>query len=125
MERLEKQAFKKSVGAIWEETKQFFEERDPTELTQALSNPKRKMALVFRWYLGKSSLWAIHATEGSLINAQIWCGQSMGAFNEWVNGSPMEDPSNRHVSEVAFRLLDEAASLYQDMFNRTTIQLNK
>lgn len=121
MERLEKQAFKKSVETIWEETKNFFEKRDPRELSLALSNPKKKMALIFRWYLGKSSLWAIQPIDGSLINAQIWCGQSMGAFNEWVKGTAMEAPNNRHVSEVALRLMDEAAFLYQCMANSNRI----
>jgi len=111
LSRLEKQAFKKSVDVIWDETKSFFEERDPKELAIALKNPKKKMALIFRWYLGKSSLWAIDGSTDTLINSQIWCGQSMGAFNDWTRGSTLERQENRKVIDVANALLDGAVLL--------------
>ena len=89
----------------------FFEERDPKELAIALKNPKKKMALIFRWYLGKSSLWAIDGSTDTLINSQIWCGQSMGAFNDWTRGSTLERQENRKVIDVANALLDGAVLL--------------
>ena len=46
---------------------------------------KHRMALVFRWYLGKSSRWAISGESARRADYQIWCGPAMGAFNAWVN----------------------------------------
>ena len=58
-EKLESQIFGTTLSAIWASTQQFFSARDPQQLTKAEQNPKHRMALVFRWYLGLSSQWAI------------------------------------------------------------------
>ncbi len=63
------------------------------------------MALVFRSYLGQSSRWAITGDPSRRIDYQIWCGPSMGAFNEWVKGSFLEKFENRKTVTVAMNLL--------------------
>jgi PfaD family protein len=110
---LEKQFFKKSLAEIWQETEKFFCERDPEQLTRANASPKRKMALIFRWYLGLSSRWSNSGEKGREMDYQIWCGPAMGAFNDWVRGSYLQDPANRQVVEVAHQLLQGAAYLYR------------
>jgi hypothetical protein len=47
------------------------------------------------------------------MDYQIWCGPAMGAFNDWVRGSYLQDPANRQVVEVAHQLLQGAAYLYR------------
>jgi hypothetical protein len=69
------------------------------------------MALVFRWYLGLSSKWAIAGEEGRKMDYQIWCGPAMGAFNDWVKGSFLEPAGNRTVVQVAWNLLEGAATV--------------
>ena len=59
------------------------------------------MALLFRAYLGQSSKWAIHGVPERKLDYQIWCGPAMGAFNDWVKGSFLEDPSRRSVAQMA------------------------
>jgi hypothetical protein len=66
------------------------------------------MALVFRWYLGLSSKWAISG-DPRRLDYQIWCGPAMGAFNEWVRGSFLEPPEHRSVVQIALNLLEGAA----------------
>lgn len=108
-QKLEKSAFKKKIEEVWNETVEFFTERDPSMLERAQRDPKKKMSLIFRWYLGKSSFWAITGNPEQMINAQIWCGQAMGAFNEWSQGSSLQMPENRRVVAVADVLLNGAA----------------
>jgi len=110
-EALERRVFKRSLDEVWMETARFFEQRDPWTLEQARADPRKKMALVFRWYLGCSSRWAIAGESGRMTDAQIWCGQSMGAFNRWVMGTPLENPERRKVAELAAHLLRGAAWL--------------
>ncbi len=110
-ERLEKQVFRKSLEDIWKETEAFFNERDPEVIARAQGNPKRKMALVFRWYLGLSSRWSNQGEAGRETDYQIWCGPAMGAFNDWVRGSYLEAPENRRAVEVAWHLMQGAAYL--------------
>lgn len=69
------------------------------------------MALVFRWYLGLSSAWANRDEAGRELDYQIWCGPSMGAFNQWVKGSRLENWEHRRVADVAIQLLRGAAYL--------------
>ena len=103
-ERLEQQVFRQPLEAVWEETVRFFNERDPEVIARAQNHPKRKMALIFRWYLGLSSRWSNHGEDGREADYQIWCGPAMGAFNDWVRGSYLEAPENRRVVEVAWHL---------------------
>jgi len=109
--KIEKQLFKKSLDDVWADCVTFFGNRDPAELAKAESNPKKKMALVFRWYLGQSSHWAKSATAGREMDYQIWTGPAMGAFNDWVRGSYLEQPENRKAVPVALELLGGAAYL--------------
>jgi trans-AT polyketide synthase/acyltransferase/oxidoreductase domain-containing protein len=109
--RLEKQVFRKPLAQIWEETERFFAARDPRENERAARDPKHKMALVFRWYLGHSSYWPIQGDSSRRVDYQLWCGPAMGAFNNWVGGSFLEMPENRRVVQVALNLLEGAAQL--------------
>ena len=69
------------------------------------------MALVFRWYLGQSSRWAIQGLPERRLDYQIWCGPAMGAFNAWVQGSFLEPIAQRTVVQIALNLLEGAAAI--------------
>jgi PfaD family protein len=102
---LEQKIFLKPLENIWEETQAFFQERDPSQIDKANRNPKIKMALVFRWYLGQTTRWAIGGQEDRRADWCIFSGPSIGAFNEWASGSYYEDPANRKVGDLALNLL--------------------
>jgi len=112
-EKLEKQIFKKPLEEIWQGCIDFFNERDPVQIERAKDNPKRKMALIFRWYLGLSSNWANAGTMDRKSDMQIWCGPSMGAFNDWVKGTDLEPYQNRRAADVAERIMVGAARLWR------------
>ena len=103
--QVEKTQLKTTFEDIWNQTRDFFSRRDPTQLPKAEKDPKHKMALVFRWYLGMSSRWANAGEPSRQLDYQVWCGPAMGAFNEWAKGSPLEQPKNRTVVGVALNLL--------------------
>jgi PfaD family protein len=108
---LEKSVFRAPIETIWEQTKAFFQQRDPARIERAQRDPKQKMALVFRWYLGMSSNWANSGEPSRTVDYQIWCGPAMAAFNDWVRGSFLEQTENRHVATVALNILYGAAVL--------------
>jgi len=111
-DRIEKKILRDSFDNIWSSTRDYFSRVDPAKIPQAEKNPKMKMALVFRWYLGNSSRWAVQGNPERQFDMQIWCGQSMGAFNLWVKGTPLEKAENRHVGQVAALLLNSCAYHY-------------
>lgn len=107
--RLEKDILRSSVADAWASTERFWQGRDPREVAKANKDPKHKMALVFRSYLGQSSKWAIAGQAERRMDYQIWCGPAMGAFNAWVKGSFLEAPEARTVVQVGRNLLEGAA----------------
>jgi PfaD family protein len=109
--KLEKQVFRKSLDEIWQETVNYFSERDPEQIQRAAAKPRRKMALVFRWYLGLSSRWSNIGEPGREMDYQIWCGPAMGAFNDWVRGSYLEAPASRSAVDVAQHIMRGTAML--------------
>ncbi len=106
---LEKDLFRCSLEEEWENTKAFFLKRDPVQAERAEKDPKHKMALVFRSYLGRASAWAVSGDPDRVLDYQIWCGPCLGAFNEWVKGGFLEKPENRKVVTVAMNILYGAA----------------
>lgn len=109
--KLEKEIFKADLDEVWSRCESFFRERDPAELERASADPRHRMALVFRWYLGLSSKWAIAGDADRAMDYQIWCGPAMGAFNTWVKGSFLEPVENRHAVQIARNLLEGAATI--------------
>lgn len=107
--KLEREIFGAPIDEIWRATQAFFRERDPRQIERAERDPKHRMALVFRWYLGLSSRWAISGDPARRLDYQIWCGPAMGAFNDWVRGTFLEDPAQRDVVTIALNLLEGAA----------------
>ncbi len=96
----------------WKRTKEFFASRgNRKEIEKAQSDPRHKMALVFRSYLGLASKWAIKGEDERKMDYQIWCGPAMGAFNQWVKGSFLEIPENRETALIALNILFGAAVL--------------
>ncbi|MEA5617307.1 PfaD family polyunsaturated fatty acid/polyketide biosynthesis protein [Cronbergia sp. UHCC 0137] len=112
-EKLEKQVFRKTIAEVWEGTAAYLSQKNPEKLGKAVNNPKLKMALIFRWYLGLSSRWSTSGEKGREVDYQIWCGPAMGSFNDWVRGSYLAEPNNRHVVDVANQIMQGTAYLYR------------
>ena len=106
---LEERFFGASIAQVWRETVAYWSAQRPAEIARAESDPKHRMALVFRWYLGKSSRWAIDGDVGRRTDFQIWCGPAMGACNDWLRGSPLESLEGRSAPQLALNLLEGAA----------------
>ncbi len=109
--KLEQEIFRAPLEEIWEQTRAFFTQRDPAEVERAQKDPKHRMALVFRWYLGHGSRWATEGASDRMVDYQVWCGPAMGAFNAWTEGSFLADPAQRTVVAIATSLMEGAAAV--------------
>ncbi len=87
-------------------------------MERAEKDPKHRLALVFRSYLGQASRWANAGVADRALDYQIWCGPAMGAFNEWAQGTFLQAPENRRVATVARNILYGAAVLTRAHFLR-------
>lgn len=108
-EKLEKTIFRAPLDEVWRRTRAFFLEREPRQAERGDDDPRHRMALVFRWYLGLSSHWANRGEEDRRLDYQIWAGPAMGAFNEWTKGTFLEEPGNRRVVNVNHNIIFGAA----------------
>jgi trans-AT polyketide synthase/acyltransferase/oxidoreductase domain-containing protein len=115
--QLREKYFKRSFEEIYQEVKSFY---PPREIERAARNPKYKMALIFRWYFGYSTRLALTGDETDKVNYQVQCGPALGAFNQWVKGTALENWRNRHVDEIGVKLIQETANLLNQRFQALT-----
>ncbi|WP_276736073.1 ACP S-malonyltransferase [Bacillus sp. (in: firmicutes)] len=109
--QLEEKYFKRTIEDIYKDITMHY---PAAEIEKAEQNPKHKMALIFRWYFRNSSNLAISGSDHSKVDYQIHCGPALGAFNQWVKGSELENWRNRHVDEIGKKLMTETAALLHE-----------
>jgi trans-AT polyketide synthase/acyltransferase/oxidoreductase domain-containing protein len=115
--QIETRYFKRTFADVYAETKAFFLRAMPETIERAERDPKHKMALVFRWYFVHSSRLARVGNPDEKVDYQIHCGPALGAFNQSVKGTPFENWRNRHVDEIAERLMTGASSILENRFH--------
>lgn len=109
--RVEQRIIGRPLDDVWGDTQSYWRERDPSQLERAEREPRHRMALVFRWYLGHTSRWARLGESGRQRDFQVWCGPAMGAFNQWAAGTPFAELEQRGVVAMADALMDAAEAL--------------
>lgn len=111
--------FKKTFEEIWQDTLQYLDAQGLRhEIVKAEANPKHKMSLVFRWYFGHTTRLALAGKPEERVNYQVHTGPALGAFNQWVKGTPLESWSNRHADEIGKKLLAETAEYLNRSLDR-------
>lgn len=106
--QIEERYFRRSLDAVFDGLRARL---SADEAERARTMPKHKMALVFKRYFKDASRWALTGAAEHKVDFQIHCGPALGAFNQWVSGTALEDWQARHVDEMALKLLDETALL--------------
>lgn len=109
IDELEQHVLGMTIPQCWAATREFWMDRDPDQVAKAEADPRHRMALTFRSYLGLSSRWSIEGVAARRMDYQIWCGPAMGAFNAWTAGTFLAAPENRTVTQVANNLMEGAA----------------
>ena len=116
IERLEKHTFQRSLDAVWQETRDYYQRNGRThELDKAAKSEKHRMALVFRWYFIHSSRLARAGQIDNRLNFQVHTGPSLGAFNQWAKSRSLSRWQDRHVDRIGVLLMEETA----DYLSRT------
>jgi trans-AT polyketide synthase/acyltransferase/oxidoreductase domain-containing protein len=113
-QQLQDRYFKRSFTEIYDEVKAYYPE---AEIEKAKKSPKTKMAMIFKWYFGYSTRLALKGNVDSQVDFQVHIGPALGAFNQWVKGTELENWRNRHVHEIALKLLNETAELLNQRYS--------
>ncbi|HEY0700981.1 MAG TPA: PfaD family polyunsaturated fatty acid/polyketide biosynthesis protein [Micromonospora sp.] len=107
-QQLEQRYFKRTFDEVWAEVRRY---RSAEEVARAEASPKHRMLLVFKWYFAYSNQLALDGDEENTVDFQVHCGPALGAFNQWVIGTPLESWRNRHVDDIGHRLMTGTADL--------------
>lgn len=110
--QIEAKYFQRSFAAVWQEVVEYHARKGHrATLENAQGNSRHKMALCFRWYFGYSSKLAFAGDERNRVDFQIHTGPALGAFNQWVKGSVLESWRNRHVDQIAEKVMQATAEV--------------
>ena len=110
-QQIQEKYFRRSFEEVWAETGTYYRSVDRTVFEAAERNPKQKMALVFRWYFIHSNRLAMRGDAERSVDYQIHCGPALGAFNQWVKGTALEDWRTRHAPDIGERIMKAAARI--------------
>ena len=113
-QQIEANYFGRSFAEVFQETKNYYLRFLPQEITKAENNPKHQLALVFRWYFIHTMRLAMKGSKEGRVNYQVHTGPALGAFNQWVKGSSLENWRNRHVDDIAIKLMHATADLLNE-----------
>jgi trans-AT polyketide synthase, acyltransferase and oxidoreductase domains len=108
-QQIQEKYFKRSFGEVWEETRAYYQRAFPEALREIESNPKRMMALIFRWYFVHTTRLALQGRAQERVDFQIHCGPAMGSLNQWLEGTEYESWRNRHVVQLGETLMSGTA----------------
>ncbi|MFE3607861.1 ACP S-malonyltransferase [Streptomyces goshikiensis] len=109
---LERGCFGRPLAEVWERTARHYRDTGRPEIVHdAERDPKRRMALVFKWYFAESSRAALAGAKENSANFQVHCGPAMGAFNRLVEGTALESWRRRDVDAIADLLMTGAAEV--------------
>lgn len=118
--RIEQTYFGRSFDDVWSETSEYYARSSPETLVSAARAPKKKMALVFRWYFVHTTRLALRGEPGRRTDYQIHCGPALGAFNRWVRGTGLASWRNRHPDVLGQLLMDGAERLLRERLTALT-----
>lgn len=113
--QIEDKYFQASFSDIYEELRRGLTAEDAE---RGARDPKHRMALVFRWYCNRGILLTLDGDEGREVDFQVYCGPALGALNQWLKGTELEDWRNRHVDQLGRKIMDEAATLLNNRLGR-------
>ncbi len=122
---IQEKYFKRSFNTVWDETKAYYLKEKPDEISKAEMNPKHKMALIFRWYFIHTTRLAMNGRDDQKVDYQVHCGPALGAFNQWVKGTNLENWRHRHVDHIAEKLMQGTAELLTQRLENFTSETER
>lgn len=117
-QQIQDKYFKRSFADVWQETRDYYLNSKPAEVDKAERQPKHKMLLIFKWYFIHSTRLAMAGSVNQKTDYQIHCGPALGAFNQWVKGTELEDWRERKVVTIGEKLMQGTADLLNQRFGQ-------
>lgn len=109
---LERSVFRRGLDDVWQEVCAYHRRsgRD-AYISTANMHPKRRLAMIVKWYFAHSMESAIAGKVEDRANFQIHCGPAMGAFNRVCENTSLSDWRQRDPGSIADLLMTGAAAI--------------
>ena len=120
--QIQEKYFRRSFDEVWQETREFYLRIKPDEIERAERSPKHQMSLIFRWYFIHTMRLALSGDPEQKVDYQVHTGPALGAFNQWVKGSHLENWRKRHVDELAEHIMNGTAEVLRSRFHEMQVQ---
>jgi len=114
--QIQEKYFRRSFEEVWSETRAYYERVAGDRIADIERNPKKKMALVFKWYFVHTNRLALRGDTEQKVDYQVHCGPALGSFNQWVKGTALESWRNRNVADLGLRIMQGTAKLLGQRF---------
>lgn len=114
--QIETRYFRRSFTEVVDELRIYHTARNPERWSTIDRSPRQLLAMVCRWYFYQTTQWALTGDPDREADYQIHCGPALGAFNAWVQGTRLSDWRERHVDEIAERIMTATAELLSQRF---------
>lgn len=109
---LEQDYFNNSLEEVWGLlTDNLKKDNLLLEIERAEQNQRYKMVLIIKYYFRLCENYAIEGAEKNIQNYQVYVGSALGAFNQYVKGTEMENWENRSVSGICKCLMFDAEKI--------------
>jgi trans-AT polyketide synthase, acyltransferase and oxidoreductase domains len=115
-QQIETRYFRRSFSQVVDELRAYYTPRSPARWAEAERNPRQLLGMVFRWYFHYTTQWALAGDPEREVDYQIHCGPALGSFNAWAQDTGMASWRERHVDEIAERLMMAAAKLLSQRY---------
>jgi trans-AT polyketide synthase/acyltransferase/oxidoreductase domain-containing protein len=116
LQQIQEKYLRRSFQDVWAETRAYYGKTNQAALAAAEANKKQKMALIFRSYFVHANRLALRGSADQKVDYQIQCGPALGAFNQWVKGTELEDWRRRGAADIGERIMTAAAKLLAERF---------
>ncbi|MFC3051557.1 ACP S-malonyltransferase [Kordiimonas pumila] len=108
-QQIQERYFKRSFNEVLSEIR---ERSSADDWRKVETNPRYKMSQIIRCYYSDTTMWALSGNMDHKVDFQIHCGPAMGAVNQWLKDTELEDWRKRSVDALGKKLLSETAELY-------------
>ena len=105
--QLEERFFRRTLDELSQECERRYSSESAVRVE---ADSRHTMSLVFRAYCDDGLRYALAGDASRKVDFQVWCGQAMGAFNQWARNVGLEPWRSRRVVLVAERMLEATAA---------------
>lgn len=112
--KLKQNYFGKNLDTKWTEIFEKSNSQDRHIIVEDGNESEISMEHILKYYIELTCSLALEGEKEYQENFQIHTGPSLGAFNQWVKNTSIENWQQRHVDEIGIKMMNDAIKILED-----------